>query len=104
MTELSKYDIILEELNALEKQFLAQSKKSKDLLARIETLERTNREFVFENSGLKSKVIELESKLEDLKRENNNLRNGGTLNRKDREDLKAQINELISKIDFHLRS
>jgi chromosome segregation ATPase len=96
--------VILEELNALEKQFSAQSKKIRDLLARIETLERTNREFVFENSGLKSKVIELESKLEDLKRENNNLRNGGALNRKDREDLKAQINELISKIDFHLRS
>lgn len=104
MTELSKYDIILEELNALEKQFVSLSKKNKDLLARFETLERTNREFVFENSGLKSKVLELESKLEDLKRENNNLRNGGTLNRKDREDLKAQINELISKIDFHLRS
>ncbi|MCU7495087.1 MAG: hypothetical protein HF314_04050 [Ignavibacteria bacterium] len=104
MTELSKYDVILEELNALEKQFYALAKKNKDLLNRIETLERTNREFVFENSGLKSKVIELETALEDLKRENINLRNGGTLNGKDREDLKAQINELISKIDFHLRS
>ncbi|MGE5399109.1 MAG: hypothetical protein ACM3S2_01825 [Ignavibacteriales bacterium] len=104
MTELSKYDLILDELNSLEKQFYILAKKNKDLLLRIENLERTNREFVFENSSLKSKVVELETRIEELKKENSNLRNGSSLNLKERENLKAQINELISKIDFHLRS
>ncbi|MDP4175824.1 MAG: hypothetical protein Q8933_17740 [Bacteroidota bacterium] len=105
MAELSKYDLILEELNSLEKHFSMLSRKNKELLLKSESLELLNAQLSAENTGLNKKIAELEARLEGVIKENNSLRsNGNSLNLKDKESLKLQINELINKIDFHLRS
>lgn len=105
MTELSKYDLILEELNSLERHFSMLSRRNKELILKAESLELLNKQLAAENSGLNKKIAELEAKLEGVIKENNSLRsNGNSLNLKDKESLKLQINELINKIDFHLRS
>lgn len=105
MAELSKYDLILEELNSLEKHFSMLSRKNKELLLKAESLELLNAQLSAENTGLNKKIAELEARLESVIKENNSLRsNGNSLNLKDKESLKLQINELINKIDFHLRS
>lgn len=105
MAELSKYDLIIEELNSLEKHFSMLSRKNKELLLKAESLELLNAQLSAENTGLNKKIAELEARLEGVIKENNSLRsNGNSLNLKDKESLKLQINELINKIDFHLRS
>lgn len=90
MTELSKYDIIFEELTVLEKQVL-------NLLNR-------NKELLKENSALQSRIKELEDKQSVLVNEVEDLKRGGITNLKERESLKLKLNELVNKIDFHLRS
>lgn len=105
MTELSKYDYILEELSSIERQLTMLSRRNKELLLKAESLELLNRQLSNENAVLNRKVAELESKLELVVKENNSLRSdGSSLNMKDKENLKLQIGEMISKIDFHLRS
>ncbi|MGE5680318.1 MAG: hypothetical protein ACM34K_05500 [Bacillota bacterium] len=105
MTELSKYDLILEELNSLERHFSMLSRRNKELILKAESIELLTKQLAAENSGLNKKIAELEAKLEGVIKENNSLRsNGNSLNLKDKESLKLQINELINKIDFHLRS
>ncbi|MGE5497525.1 MAG: hypothetical protein ACM3Q2_05630 [Syntrophothermus sp.] len=105
MTELSKYDYILEELSSIERQLTMLSRRNKELLLKAESLELLNRQLSNENAVLNRKVAELESKLEVVVKENNSLRSdGSSLNLKDKENLKLQIGELINKIDFHLRS
>lgn len=106
MAELSKYDLILEELSSLERHFAMLSRRNKELILKAESLELLNKQLSAENSGLNKRIAELEAKLESVIKENNSLRsnNGSSLTLKDKESLKLQINDLINKIDFHLRS
>lgn len=90
MTEISKYDLIFEELSVLEKQVL--------------NLVNKNRELLKENSSLQTRIKELEEKGSYLVNELDELKRGGITNLKERESLKLKLNELVNKIDFHLRS
>ncbi|MEI7812630.1 MAG: hypothetical protein WCJ01_09425 [Ignavibacteria bacterium] len=105
MTKLSKYEIVLEEINSLEKQFSRLVIHNKELLLKSEGYELVNKQLLSENSVLNKKLIELEEKIDSLTKVNNNLQgNEKSLITKDKDSLKLQINELISKIDVHLRS
>lgn len=90
MTELSKYDMIFEELSVLEKQ--------------VTNLVNRNKELMKENFALQSRIKELEDKHSVLTNEVEDLKRGGITNLKERESLKLKLNELVNKIDFHLRS
>ena len=90
MAELSKYDLILDELVSLEKQVISLTQKNKEL--------------AYDNSRLSDHINELEEQLNSLNKENEILVNSNSINFKEREELKQKINELVSKIDFHLRS
>lgn len=90
MAEISKYDIIFEELSVLEKQ--------------VANLANRNRELLKENSVLQAKVKELQERESTLLSEAEELKRGGLTNLKERESLKLKLNELVNKIDFHLRS
>ena len=90
MPELSKFDIILDELVSLEKLVISLTQRNKELL--------------YDNSRLSIHINELEEQLNSLNKENEILVNSNSLNFKEREELKQKINELVSKIDFHLRS
>lgn len=104
MAELSKYEYILDELNSLEKHISFMSKKNKELNSKVSILEKINAEMAAENSELNKKIMELETKIEIVKKEQNGGKNGNLLNTKEKEQLKIQITDLINKIDFHLRS
>ncbi|RJP71533.1 MAG: hypothetical protein C4539_04810 [Ignavibacteriales bacterium] len=92
MTEISKFEILFDELALLEKQVMNLSQKNKELS--------------FDNSKLIIRISELEDQLKNLKKENEILINSGTLNlnSKEREEIKQKITELVGKIDNHLRS
>ena len=57
-----------------------------------------------ENEILKLKNKELEEKLRELAFQGTNLFGSDSLNLEDKEQLKSRINELITKLDYHLRS
>lgn len=67
-------------------------------------LEKINSEMAAENSELNKKIMDLETKIELVKKDQNGGKNGNLLNTQEKEQLKLQINDLITKIDLHLRS
>ncbi|OGU34055.1 MAG: hypothetical protein A2068_01950 [Ignavibacteria bacterium GWB2_35_6b] len=103
MAETSKYDFFTDELNALEKQiyvFLQKNEElqheNKELLSRLRNIDK-------ENEVLKLKLEEIEIKLNHFE-ESESPKYGDTLHSEEKEDLKNKISDLISKIDYHLRS
>ncbi len=92
MTEISKFEVMFDELALLEKLVINLSQKNKELS--------------FDNSKFIIRISELEDQLKNLKKENEILINSGTLNlnSKEREEIKQRITELVGKIDNHLRS
>ncbi|MGE5363191.1 MAG: hypothetical protein ACM3SM_03590 [Bacteroidota bacterium] len=104
MNEAIKYDSIIEELNSLEQQALTVSGTIRGLHERIAELERINSELSSTNSELNLKIIELDDKIDALRKEKEFLSKSSMYSNKERENLKLQINDLISRIDHHLRS
>jgi predicted nucleic acid-binding Zn-ribbon protein len=104
LAETSKYDLFLDELNALEKQVYYFLQKGSELFDanlalnnRISLLER-------ENDALKKKIAEIESKISRSVFKDDNVFGNATFNSEEKEVLKSKITELIAKIDYHLRS
>lgn len=96
----SKYEILLNDLNALETQvssfknkIKATLDKNKDLVNLLDKKEK-------EKSSLYKKIEDLEIELK---------KNGGTdftnlFNVKEKEELKNKLTDLISRINYHLSS
>ena len=103
MAELSKYEILINDLAALESQAAIIKSRYKDLSAHNIELEKHLRECQKENASLIQKLKNLETEFESFKNDSEgqfiNL-----LNTKERETLKVKIQNLISKIDYHLSS
>lgn len=105
MAEISKFDIIVEELTSLEKQIVGISKRNTDIIVKFDALEKANKHLINENSSLKGKVLELESRIESLLNERDILiKENNLFNLKEKENLKVQIDGLINKINHHLSS
>lgn len=104
MADLSKYEIILEELKSLENQISAETEKNAALKEAIIKLEDTNRVLQDENFVLKERIKDLELKSQiALKSSSGDLTQ--SLNKiGDNEELKIKLKELINKINFHLSS
>ncbi|MCL5029200.1 MAG: hypothetical protein M1480_09300 [Bacteroidetes bacterium] len=101
MADLTKYEILISELSSIE--------------AQLSNLIHKNQELVEQNSELQSQLIQLKNentyltqKLSSLEKETNSQNNEGeinlfnSLNLKERENLKVRLQNLISKIDYHL--
>ena len=103
MTELSKYENIINDLNLIETQAEVLKNKTKDVELRNSKVERTLEKLKTENTELNQKVKNLEGEIDKLigKSELNIFK---TLNSKEKEALKSKIQSLISKIDYHLSS
>ncbi len=103
MSELSKYDILINDLTGLESQAAIIKNKYKDLTIQNAELEKHLRACQSENASLSQKLKNLEAEFENFKNDSEgqfiNL-----LNTKERETLKIKIQNLISKIDYHLSS
>ncbi len=101
--DLTKYDIILSDLNFIESQASSVKDKFEELKNRNNELE----DIVFllkkEKNLLNQRIAQLESQLEqkpDVEENSEKL----NLNVEEKEILKNKIKQLITKIDYHLSS
>ena len=103
MNELSKYESIISDLNLIETQAEVLKNKAKDIELRNIQVERTIEQLKAENAALNQKVAKLEGEIDKLigKTELNIF---NSLTSKEKETLKSKIENLISKIDYHLSS
>jgi hypothetical protein len=104
LSELSKYDILLDEIVSLEQQITRFNHGYILTSASCKDLELANEVLRMENTSLQKKNEELEAKMYELIRQNEKLIEEGKLNLEERESLKQQILDSLRKIDFHLSS
>jgi predicted nucleic acid-binding Zn-ribbon protein len=104
VSETSKYDLFLDELNALEKQIYYFIQKGTELLDSNQALNNRITLIERENDTLKKKINDIESKVSKSFVNSDNLFGNESFNLEEKEALKNKISELIAKIDYHLRS
>ncbi len=96
MKENSSYEIFLDELTSLEKQIYAYVKRSEEVFEENKRLKEKINELETENDILKIKIEEMEKKTENQP--------SSKIDDIEKEKIKRRIDELIEKIDFHMRS
>ena len=103
MVDLAKYDSLIHDLTAIEAEIATLGNKLKDTEERKTELEIQIAKLRQDNSFLQKKIIELEQEILLSKQdEEGNIFN--TLNTKEKENLKLKLQDIISKIDYHLSS
>ena len=101
--QLSKSDILLQDISEVYKQVSVVVNKLKDVSGRNIEIENLIIKVNEENEVLKARIRELEGDIVKLKEEyENNVKN--SLNLEERETLRFKIQDLISRIDYHLSS
>jgi len=103
LVDLAKYDSIIHDLSSIEAEIATMGNKLRDNEERKTGLEIQVAKLRQDNSFLQKKIIELEQEILLSKQdEEGNIFN--TLNTKEKENLKLKLQDIISKIDFHLSS
>jgi predicted nuclease with TOPRIM domain len=103
LVDLAKYDSLIQDLTAIEAEIATLGNKLKDTEERKTELEIQIAKLRQDNSFLQKKIIELEQEILLSKQdEEGNIFN--TLNTKEKENLKLKLQDIISKIDYHLSS
>ena len=103
MVDLAKYDSLIQDLSTIEAEIATISNKLQDVEEHKTELEIELAKLKQENSYFQKKIKELEQELataEDDKE--GNIFN--TFNSKERENIKLKLQDIISKIDYHLSS
>lgn len=101
MNDLAKYDGLLNDFKTVETQVSVLKKKLELCIIQNEEFEKNYAELKKENSALLQKIDKLEKDLSKMLNEGEtNLFN--SLNAKERESLKDKLQDLISKIDYHI--
>ncbi len=104
MAESSKYDFFMDELSSLEKQVYKYLQRTGDVVEENKNLQKRIKQLEKENEVLKLKVDDIESKLNNTLVDNEDSSIGSLLGEEEKEELKNRISDLITRIDFHLRS
>ncbi|MCZ7604220.1 MAG: hypothetical protein QY331_07805 [Melioribacteraceae bacterium] len=104
MPESTKYDFFMDELSSLEKQIYKFLQKNSDTTEENKALQKRIKQLEKENEVLKLKVDDIEVKLNNAFIDTENSQFSGLFNDEEKIQLKNKINDLITKIDFHLRS
>lgn len=97
--DLTKYEILINELSSIEAEVATLRDKLKVNGSRAIEMEAVVLKLRQENSILKSKLTELEIEIENLKKQPDTL---NILNSKERDTLKSKLQDVISRIDYHL--
>lgn len=103
MSETSKQEVLLNDLSVILSQVEILANNCRDLTEVNRKLNSQASEFKKEKTELLQKVSKLESELQKVKGKSG----AGFfkyLSEKEKEELKNNIGELISRIDFHLSS
>jgi len=102
--DTSKYDLFMSEIDSLEKviqKFAIESevieKEKSALEVKVDNLEK-------ENEILVLKIKEMEKKFSKVEGKSSAITGKTNLDLSERENLKDQIDDLISRIDYHIRS
>ena len=101
MSEPTTYDYFMDELLALEKQVYLVVQKEEELIEEKSTLLKEIQALKDENEILRIKLGEAEKKVE---MSGNLFSESDKLDSESKEVVKNKIDELINKIDNHLRS
>ena len=104
LAETTKYDLFLDELNALEKQVYYFIQKGLELSEANEALSKKISKLESENTSLKKKLNDLEEKVSNSFFNDTNLFGDEPVKSEDKEVLKNKLDELIARLDYHLRS
>ncbi len=101
MVDLAKYDSLIKDLSFIEAEIANLSNKLQDIEDHKSELEIEVTKIRQENSYLQKKIIELEQELVIFKddKEGDIFNN---FNSKEKENLKLKLQDIISKIDYHL--
>jgi hypothetical protein len=103
VSEISKQEILLSDLGVIQSQVEILANKCKDLTKVNLELESSLTILKKEKIDLEKKITKLESELQNTnKKSGNDFFN--SLSQKEKEELKTNIGDLISRIDFHLSS
>jgi septal ring factor EnvC (AmiA/AmiB activator) len=103
VSDTSKYDLFMDEIVSLEKmiqKFVAQKEEIEDeklnLQKKLNNLEKENEILIQKIKGLEKQLNNPEENIKDSTK--------SKLDLSERENLKNQIDDLISRIDYHIRS
>lgn len=99
-----KYDSFMEELNDLEKQVYVLVQDVEELKNENQGLQEEVDQISKEREVLKLELEETQAQLSNINSEGLNGLDGKLFDPDEREKLKNKIGDLISKIDYHLRS
>jgi chromosome segregation ATPase len=103
LVDLAKYDSLIQDLATIEAEISTMSNKLRDTEERKTELEIELSESRQENTYLQKKLVEIEQQLADFKEESQG-KIFNTLNSKEKETIKLKLQDIISKIDYHLSS
>jgi chromosome segregation ATPase len=99
LADNTKHDILFKDILHIESQISVLKENFRDTLERNRELEGYLDELKKENIELKQRISEVEEKLQ-----NQDIDSLGLLNLKEREALKIKLQNLLSRIDYHLSS
>jgi len=104
MGNTSKYDLFIDEIVSLEKMVQKHVIESQELREANSVLNSKLENFEKENEVLVLKIQEVEKKLNKAEDKSSSDISKSTLDVKERQNLKSQIDDLIERIDYHIRS
>lgn len=99
-----KYDSFMEELNDLEKQVYVLVQNVDELKNENQDLQEEVNQIAKEREVLKLELEETQAQLSNINSEGLNGLDANLFGTEEKEKLKNKIGDLISKIDYHLRS
>lgn len=94
----------MEELLSLEKQIYTVVQKSDELVDENNDLREEIENLQVENGALKNKLREIETSLTNQISDKKDLFSENSININEKEEIKEKIQNLISRLDYHLRS
>ncbi len=100
---MTKYETLINDLNTLESHITILKNQYSDTLERNRELEAALEKAKQDNTALYQRIAELESEVNELKSKAEGI-GFGSMNLEERESLKTRLQELISRIDYHLSS
>ena len=101
MPDLTKYEILIKDLETIETQVSSLKHNYQDASKRNKELEDMLSSYSKENLALQQKMNKLQNELKKFQSDSeNDVIN--SLNLKERETLKVKLKDLISRIDYHL--
>lgn len=103
MFDFTKYDALIQDLTLIESEIAAIVEKLRVSTEREQELEIQLAKARQENAVLLKRINELEHQLENSQIESEN-EYFGSLNTKEKEVLKQKIQNLITRIEYHLSS